>query len=195
MLGFGLFLFGGCSLQSKVSPVSKYRLDISTDTAVSKVEGCREKVLRLGMIESSPLLDGRNIYYSTGSGQTYTYTKARWVESVNLQLINLIETSITKKAIFKDVIPLRSLAKNDLLLESSVYDFSQTIHEDGSTTLRLSVKFVLLQQYERNIVATKFFEMQQREEKGNIEGALKGYNTLVAKLLQELNGWLEESCL
>jgi ABC-type uncharacterized transport system auxiliary subunit len=195
MLGFGLFALGGCTLQSKVPPASKYRLEVSTDVARSDVKACQEKVLRLGMIENSPLLDGRNIYYSTDSGQTYTYTKARWIEPVSQQLVSLIETSITKNAIFKDVIPLRSLAKNDLLLESSIYDFSQTIHEDGSTTLHLSMKFVLLQQYERTIVATKFIELQQREEEGNIESALKGYNLLVARLLQEMNSWLEESCL
>lgn len=195
MFGFGLFVFGGCTLQSKVPPVSKYQLEVSTDGALSEVEGCKEKVLRLGMIENSPQLDGRNIYYSVESGQTYTYTKARWAEPVSRQLANLIETSITKKAIFKDVIPLRSLAKNDLLLESSIYGLSQTIHEDGSTTLHLSMKFVLLQQYERTIVATKFIELQQNENEGNIEGALKGYNLLVARLLQEMNSWLEESCL
>lgn len=195
MLGFGLFGLGGCSLQSKVPPVSKYRLEVSTDVARSDVQSCQKKVLRLGMIENSPLLDSRNIYYSTDSGQTYDYTKARWIEPVSQQLASLIETSITRKAIFKDVIPLRSLAKNDLLLESSIYDFSQTIHEDGSTTLHLSMKFVLLQQYERTIVATKFIELQQNENEGNIVGALKGYNLLAARLLQEMNSWLEESCL
>jgi len=195
MLGLGLFGLGGCSLQSKVPPTSKYRLEVSTDVARADVQSCKEKVLRLGMIENSPLLDGRNIYYSTDSGQTYDYTKARWIEPVSQQIAGLIETSITRKAIFKDVIPLRSLAKNDLLLESSIYDFSQTIHEDGSTTLHLSMKFVLLQQYERTIVATKFIELQQNEKEGNIEGALKGYNLLVARLLQEMNSWLEESCL
>lgn len=193
-MGFGPFIFDGCSIQSKVPPSTKYQLDVATDTAATEAEGCRDKVLRLGMIESSLILNASNIYYSVDSGPTFTYTRARWVEPLTQQLAKLIETSITKRALFKDVIPLRSLAKNDLLLESSIYDFSQKIHEDGTTTLYLSMKFVLLREYERTIVATKFIEMEQKEQNGDIEGALKGYNMLVAQLLKETNSWLEESC-
>lgn len=194
MAGFGLFVLSGCSLQTNVPPSSKYQLDVSTDVPALKESGCSDKVLRLGMIESSALLSGNNIYYSADNGQSYIYTKARWIEDVNDQLANLIERSITKRDIFKDVIPLQSLAKNDLLLETNIYDFSQKIHDDGTTTLHLSVKLVLVEAYTRNIVATKFFERQKEEKEGNIKGALQGYNDLVAQLLQETNSWLEESC-
>lgn len=185
---------GGCTLQNKVPPVSKYQLDVSTDVTATEVDGCKDKVVRLGLIESSVLLSGRNIYYSTDDAQSFSYTKARWIEPLNNQLANLIEQSITKREIFKEVIPIRSLARNDLMLESSIYDFSQKIHADGTTTLRLSMKFVLMQQYERTIVATKFFDISHDEKEGNIEGALKGYNILVKQLLEETNSWLEESC-
>jgi ABC-type uncharacterized transport system auxiliary subunit len=194
LFGLGLFMLGGCTLQNKVPPVSKYQLDVSTDVTATEVEGCKEKVVRLGLIESSVLLSGRNIYYSTDDAQSFSYTKARWIEPLNNQLANLIEQSITKREIFKEVIPIRSLARNDLMLESSIYDFSQKIHADGTTTLHLSMKFVLMQQYERTIIATKFFDISQDEEEGNIVGALKGYNTLVQQLLEETNSWLEESC-
>lgn len=192
--GLVLFTLGGCSLQSKVPPTSKYRLNVSTDAPASGVEGCKEKVLRLGVVESSTLLNSHNIYYRADNGRSYIYTKARWIEDVNHQLANLIERSITKRAIFKDVIPLQSLAKSDLLLETNIYDFSQKIHDDGTTTLHLSVKLTLVEPYSRSIVAARFFEMKKEEKEGNVEGALKGYNTLVSQLLKETNSWLEESC-
>ena len=102
--------------------------------------------------------------------------------------------SITETAIFKDVIPLRSLAKNDLIFEMNIYDFSQKIHADGSTTLHLSVKLRVIEQYSRKIISTKLFDMEQKEKEGNVEGAIKGYNILVSKLMRETNSWLEESC-
>jgi ABC-type uncharacterized transport system auxiliary subunit len=194
VLGLSLFVLSGCSLQTKVPPSAKYRLDVPTDVAAVKESGCRDKVLRLGLIESSTLLNGQNIYYSADSGQSYLYTKSRWIEDVNHQLANLLERSITKRAVFKDVLPLQSLAKNDLLLETNIYDFSQQIHDDGTTTLHLSAKLVLVESYTRNIVSTKFFEMQKKEEEGNIKGAIQGYSALVSQLLQETNSWLEASC-
>jgi ABC-type uncharacterized transport system auxiliary subunit len=194
VFGLCLFVLSGCSLQTKVPPLSKYQLDVSTDVPAVKESGCSDKVLRLGLIESSALLNGQNIYYSADNGQSYIYTKSRWIEDVNHQLANLLERSITKRGIFKDVIPLQSLAKNDLNMETNIYDFSQKIHDDGTTTLHLSVMLVLVESYTRNIVATKFFEMQKKEEEGNIKGAIQGYNALVSQLLQETNSWLEESC-
>ncbi|MGB5965105.1 MAG: ABC-type transport auxiliary lipoprotein family protein [Sulfurimonadaceae bacterium] len=190
----GVVIFNGCSIQNKVPPAAKYSLSVDLDVNATQESLYKEQVLRIGPIESSPLLSGRNIYYSSDNGQSYHYIKARWMENVNNQLSNLIMRSITKTAIFKDVVPLRSLAKNDLILEINLYDFSQVIHDDGTTTLHISLKMRLVEQYTRRVVTTQLFEMEQIEQEGNVEGAIKGYNTLVSKLLSEMNSWLQQSC-
>ena len=190
---FSLIFIGGCSLQSTVPAASKYSL--SADYKVDVVQNSQfsDKVIRLGVIESSALLNSSSINYTSDNGQSYSYTKARWNEGVSKQLGNLLMRSIAKTKIFKDVAPLRSLAKNDLILELNIHDFSQHIHEDGSTTLHLLVKLRVIEQYNRKIVATKLFDMKQKEQEGNIDSTIKGYNILVSKLLVETNSWLEAS--
>jgi ABC-type uncharacterized transport system auxiliary subunit len=190
-----LFFMGGCSLQTTVPAISKYSLNDDYDVKAVENSHFGDKVIRMGVIENSALLSGTNIYYSSDNGQSYSYTKARWSEGVNSQLGNLMMHTITKTKIFKDVLPLRSLARSDLILEMNIYDFSQQIHTDGTTTLHLSVKLRVVEEYSRKIIATKLFEMEQNENEGNIEGALKGYNKLVVKLLSETNSWLKESSL
>lgn len=194
LFGFSLLFIGGCSLQTTVPPTSKYNLN--TDNVVKVIANSKfnEQVIRMGVIEGSALLSGTNIYYTSDNGQSYSYTKARWNEGVSKQLGTLMMRSITKTTIFKDVVPLRSLAKNELIFEMNIYDFSQQIHADGSTTLHLSVKLRVIEQYSRKIIATKLFDMEQKEKEGNVEGAVKGYNKLVSQLLRETNNWLEESC-
>ncbi len=193
-MGIGLLFMGGCSLQTTVPAVSKYSLHI--DDGIKKTTDSRfsEQVIRMGVIESSALLNGTNIYYTADNGQSYSYTKARWEEGVSQQLGELMMHSIAKTGIFKDVIPLRSLAGNELILEVNIYEFSQKIHNDGSTTLRLTVKLRVVDAYNRQIIATKLFDMEEEEKEGNIEGAMKGYNKLVSQLLRETNSWLETSC-
>ncbi len=187
-------LFSGCSLQNKVPPTSKYLLKVKGDNTVATSKGCQEKVLRIGLVESPMLLNTNDIVYETDNGRSYSYTKARWMASVNEQLSNLLTRSITQQKMFKDVIALKSYAKNDLLLESSIYAFSQTIHEDGSSTLNVSVKFVLLEQYRRNIVASKLIELEREGVEGSVEGAVKGYAEMIDELLAEVNLFLNTSC-
>ena len=189
-----LMLFSGCSLQNKVPPTSKYLLKVRDDNTVAAAQGCQEKVLRIGLVESPILLNTNDIVYETDSGRSYSYTRARWMATVNEQLSNLLIRSITRQKMFKDVIALKSYAKNDLLLESSIYAFSQTIHEDGSSTLSISVKFVLLEQYRRNIVASKLVELERKDVEGSVEGAVQGYSKMADELLNAVNLFLNTSC-
>ena len=187
-------IFLGCSLQTTVPASSKYTLNAKVEVKATTESRFKEKVLRVGQMESSALLGGRSIYYEVENGRSYSYTKARWLESVPQQLSNLIMISVTKTEIFKDVIPFRSLAKNDLILETSLYTFTQTIHEDGSSTLNVAMKVRLVEQYSRKIIANKLFELKKEGVSGDSEGATNGYNELSAQLVLEINSWLQESC-
>ena len=187
-------IFLGCSLQTTVPASSKYMLNTNIEISATEESRYKEKVLRVGQMESSALLGGRSIYYEVENGRSYSYTKARWLESVPQQLTNLIMISLTKTEIFKDVIPYRSLAKNDLILETSLYTFTQTIHEDGNSTLKVAMKVRLVEQYNRKIIANRLFELKKEGVKSNSEGATDGYLELSEELLREINSWLKESC-
>ncbi len=187
-------IFLGCSLQTTVPASSKYMLNGNVEVKAIAESRYKDKVLRVGRMESSALLAGRSIYYEVENGRSYSYTKARWLESVPQQLTNLIMISLTKTEIFKDVVPFRSLAKNDLILETSLYTFTQTIHEDGSSTLNVAMKIRLVEQYSRKIIANRLFELKKESVKGDSVGATEGYQKLSEQLLSEINSWLEESC-
>ena len=187
-------IFLGCSLQTTVPASSKYLLNAHVDVTPTAQSRYKDKVLRVGRMESSALLAGRSIYYEVENGRSYSYTKARWLESVPQQLTNLIMISLTKTVIFKDVVPFRSLAKNDLILETSLYTFTQTIHEDGSSTLSVAMKVRLVEQYSRKIIANRLFELKKEGVKGDSVGATDGYQELSDQLLIEINSWLEDSC-
>jgi len=191
MTAFILLSMTGCSLQTTVPPISKYALNVHPK--ITKVEKSRysDKVIRMGVIESSPLLSGTGIYYQTDKAESYTYTKTRWNESVTKQLESLMMHTLSKSGLFKDVIPFRSLAKNDLIFEMNIYELSQVIHDDGSSTMRLAVKLRVVEQYSRKIVATKLFEREVKDDQGNVAAALRGYDKMVSALMRETVTWLE----
>jgi len=186
-------IISGCSLQTTVPASSKYLLNVDVTCKPVVKSSFSDKVIRIGQMESSAILSTRSIYYSVDEGRSYSYTKARWMETVPKQLTNLMMLSLTKTAIFKDVIPFRSLANNDLILESSLYTFTQTIHEDGTSSLQITMKVRLVEQYSRKIVASKLFEFKEDGVSGDAKGAIAGYSRLTTKLLKDVNTWLEES--
>lgn len=183
----------GCSLQSTVPPTAKYSLNADPEIPLIKESAFKEKVIRMGVIESPTMLAGTTIYYTTDSGESYAYTKSRWNESVTAKISNAMIETLSKSHLFKDVIPFRSLAKNDLILEINIYDFSQVIHDDGSSTVHMAVKLRVVEQYSRKIVASKLFEHSINDLDGNVQGAIKGYNQLLKSSLEETVKWLQKN--
>jgi len=190
---FGM-LFLGCSLQTTVPASAKYMLKVKAQAKTATSSCYKNEVIRMAEVESSAMFSGRSIFYSSDDTQSYSYTKARWMESINKQFATLIMRSVTQTEIFKDVVPFRSRAKNELIFETGIYDFSQVIHKDGTSTVSLMVKVRIVEQYSRKIISNKTFTFTKSGLSGNIEGALNGYNTVVSELLKAINQWLLESC-
>ena len=186
-------LFMGCSLQTTVPPMAKYSLDIDFQKASAPHGPYSDKVVRIAQLESSTMLNGRMIVYTADNGQSYSYTKARWMESVNRQVSNLMIRSMTNSGLFKDVIEYRSKAKNDYLLEASIYDFTQRVHDDGSSDVHFIIKVRLLEQYSRKIVKNHTCEYSEKGLEGNVKGAMKGDDILMKKYLVSLKQWLSEA--
>ena len=191
-VGMLFLVFAGCSLQTTVPAVSKYSLDVTPNIKEVKNSPYRDKVIRMGVLESLPSLSGTTIYYTTDSAESYSYTKSRWNESVSIQLERLLNRSLSKSKMFKDVVPFRSLANNDLIFEINIYEMTQVVHDDGTSTMGLGIKLRVVEQYSRKIIATELFEKEITEEEGNVKGALKGYNSLVSDLLVETQTWLKQ---
>ena len=172
--------------------MAKYQLDMPLEKTEHVKGPYSDKIVRMEQLESSTMLSGRMIVYTADNGQSYSYTKARWMESINRQLSNLMMRSLSKSGIFKDVIAYRSKAKSDYLLETGVYDFSQKVHDDGTSEVHLMIKVRLVDRYSRKVLSSRTFEYTETGLQGNVEGAIKGYNQLVQKYLKALNSWLSK---
>lgn len=194
MAGSLVLLMGGCTLQKSVPPVSTYRMTADVKEATYESRGCRDKTLRIALLEGSDLLRSRTIYYADDASKQYGYTRARWVESPSQQLRYLLEHSATESGLFKGVIPYRSLAKNDLLLETNVKTFLQVIHDDGGSDVYLSMDLSLIDQFSRKILATKQVVLSKEAASADVEGAVGAFNALAAEAMSETNRWLNDEC-
>jgi ABC-type uncharacterized transport system auxiliary subunit len=186
-----LIAFGGCTLTREVPPSQGYHLE---DVNVSPVgKQCDNRVIRVSFIQGAQWLQGTSIHYGGTDGKTYTYLRARWEQPPLEQLQQIVESSIIQSGLFTGVIPYRSLAKNDLLLELHVISMTQTIDERGHGKTELMLYGVLVDQYSRRILSQKTFRYDRTGE-GDAQSAVDAWNGDVRIFIPAMIAWLQEAC-
>jgi len=189
-----LLLFGGCSLQTTVPSVKMYRLDAALDADHYSSSGCRDKIIQIALFEGTALLRRQSIYYSDEDSRHYSYTKARWSENPNSQLLHLYERSISANGLFKGVIPYKSQAKNDWLFESYVHEFTQVIKKDGTSDIRVSIDHAIIDQVSREVLSVNKIVLSQTGVNSDVQSAVEAFNTLLETSLRQTNVWLNREC-
>ncbi|MHC3995191.1 ABC-type transport auxiliary lipoprotein family protein [Thiomicrolovo sp. ZZH C-3] len=187
-------LIGGCSVTREAPPVQSYRLDGGAMITVAGAEGCHERVIRIALIEAPQWLEGTAIHYAGTDHRFYRYTRARWEQSPVQQIQQMIEKSVIESALFDGVVPYKSLAKNDWLLEVRIEQMLQTIGETGAGETELMLYAVLVDQYSRRILAQKSFTYRQQSSAADVRSAVKGWNEGVSAFKTALIAWLAQQC-
>jgi len=187
-------LFGGCSLTREAPPVQSYRFDGGEKIAPVTGEGCKERVIRIAIIEAPQQLQGTAIYYAGTDHRFYRYTRARWEASPVQQFQQLIEKSVIESGLFDGVVPYKSLAKNDWLLEVRIEQMLQTIDAAGEGKTELMLYAVLVDQYSRHILAQKTFVYRQESTKADVQSAVQSWNEGATAFKEALVAWLAQQC-
>ncbi len=193
LIGIILF-FGGCSLQTTVAPVKMYRLNAPLDTEHYGSKGCQDKIIRIALLEGTNILRRQSIYYSDDDSGHYSYTRARWSENPSSQILNLFERSISANGLFKGVIPYKSQAKNQWLLENNIHEFMQVIKKDGTSDIYLKMDLTLVDEYSKEVLSVKKIALSKIGVDANVKSAVLAFNELIERSLDLTNVWLDETC-
>ena len=185
-------LLGGCSLTREIPPSQSYTLQSAPVAPVA--ERCGERVLRIALLRGPQWLEGTAIHYAGTDGKTYTYTQSRWQQPPLEQLQQIVERGVIESGLFSGVIPYKSLAKNDLLLEVRVERMAQAIDAQGRGETQLMLYAVLVDQYDRRILAQKLFRYEHTSETGDAQSAVDGWNEGVGAFVPALIAWLQQEC-
>lgn len=188
-----LFL-SGCSLTREVPPSVTYRLDPQNSLEISLEQGCREKVIRITLVQSPQSLRSDSIYYSDTHAKSYQYTRARWQTAPAEQFQQIIESAVTGSELFKGVIPFKSLAKEDWLLEVRLEAMDQQIADDGSSTTVLRLYAVIIDRYSREILAEKRFIHTEDSEISDVMTAVASWSRATGAFEEALTLWLASEC-
>lgn len=185
-------LIGGCSLTRDVPPEQSYQLVVEAARAGEPV--CADRVIRVALLQAPQWLFGNAIYYAGEQNKFYRYTQARWEEPPVGQLQILTEKSLIEGGQFRAVIPYKSLAKNDWLLEIRIEQMLQHIDARGKSRTELMLYGVLVDQYSSTVVAEKTFQYERTDEQGNVQSAVNAWQEALGTYQRDLLTWLHSQC-
>lgn len=188
-----LVVLGGCSLTREVPPVQYYRLGAPEAASVSPAV-CADRVLRVALLQAPQWLFGTAIGYSGTDHRRYVYTRAAWESSPVDQLQQLTEKRIIEAGLFGGVIPYKSLAKNDWLLEVRIEAMQQEIDASGGATQTLMLYAVLVEQFDRRVIAQKTFVHTEQSADADVQHAVDAWSRGTQAYLDALTQWLRHQC-
>lgn len=187
-----LTLLGGCSLMREAPTVTRYQLPTASQIQLPEARGCRDLTFRVAQMQSPVWLRSDAIHYTDDRHRLYRYVKAQWDQPPRDQLQQLIENAVSRSALFKGVVPYKSLARDQWLLELRVEAMLQTIEAEQSS-VELAVAAVLVESYSRQVVDARTFRYRDGAP-ANAVGAINAWSRQSTQMGEALVDWLATHC-
>ena len=186
-------LLTGC-ITKKNPPADIYTISPEWSNKGVRVE--REKksplIIKLSPIRATRALTGNEILYTDSQYSRNSYVYSRWDDTPVKLLLTLFQVNIEESDLFKAVILSTSISKADLLLESTLLDISHHIMDDGTSAGIIRVRFYLIDNTTRTVMATKEFVSNVSASTQNAKGAVEALNKAATNVAHDLVTWLAE---
>jgi ABC-type uncharacterized transport system auxiliary subunit len=186
-------LLAGCSLTREAPPVQGYRLGYDAVPPATSAY-CSDRVLRIALIQAPARMQGTAIFYAGEQNRMYRYTRASWEQPPSDALQQIGEKSLIESGLFKAIVPYKSLAKNDWLLELRLEKMLQQIDAGGEGDTEFMMYGVLVDQYSRKVIAQKRFRYADHNDEANVQSAVDAWSREVQAFQHDLIAWLKGAC-
>ncbi len=186
-----LTVLTGC-VTERLPPTSTYNLypDLNVFHPLKDTEQRTRDILKLGRISSTSAFSGTDIVYSDMRYGQNSYAYSRWSDSPANMLLVIFQEALEKSGGYMAVVPYSSHSRTDLLLESTLIDFSQHINDDGTSNGTVRMRFNLIDNRIKRVIASRDFVTRAPASSVNAIGAVVALNKAVADLTKELVEWL-----
>lgn len=186
-------LLAGCMTQS-IAPADIYTISPEWGNRSARAE--REKksplIIKLAPVRATRSFTGAEIIYTDARHGWNSYAHSRWSDAPVRLLQTLFQVTLGKNGRFGAVVPPTSASKADLLLESTLLDFSHHINEDGTSDGVARVCFYLIDNTTKTVMATKEFASRVSASSQNARSAATALNKAATNVAHDLASWLAE---
>ena len=191
---FVLFcLLAGCAAKN-VAPADIYTISPEWGNPETRAEKEEKSplIIKLAPIRATRDLTGAEIIYTDARYRRNSYARSRWSDAPVRLLQTLFQVVLEENGRFGAVVPYISASKADLLLESTLFDFSHHINDDETSDGVIRVHFYLIDNKTKGVIATKEFASSVPASSQNARSAAVALNKAATNVARELVSWLAE---
>jgi len=171
------------------APVLKvYSLDVPKVQKVAH-SSYKQKVIKVSFPQSLREQMSQKMNFSYSYNDYGTYMNSEWSNHMSKLLQGTVIDVLDRSKIFKTVLPDTTTLKVNYRLESNIFAFEHQVRGKESHSI-VSIQFTLIDADTGKLVKSKRFSYQEATPSVNAEGYASATNVAMARLSQDLVGWL-----
>jgi cholesterol transport system auxiliary component len=188
-------LLAGC-MGKNVPPADTYTIspdwEKSSNQGRMKMKEKNRPIIKLAPIRATRAFTGTDIVYSNIRNDQDSYAYSRWNDAPVKLLPMVFQIALEKSGRFGAVLPATSASKADVLIESTLYDFSHHINADGTSDGVIRIRIYLIKIATKEVIATREFFSRVPASSRNAQGAATALNKAATYVARDLTAWLAE---
>ncbi|RLA04260.1 MAG: hypothetical protein DRQ47_03670 [Gammaproteobacteria bacterium] len=183
-------LLTSCSANKTTPPVEIYTLIpvLNKNEIQLEIGKSESLIISLSPIRASRGLMGPEVVYTDMEHGYNSYAYSRWSDSPARLLELFFQQSLQQVAA---VVPSESISKADLLLEGTLYDFSHQLKNDDTSYGVVRIRFYLIDNKTRVVLATELFSSEVAANTRNAKGATAALNKASNNIAEQLSVWMK----
>lgn len=178
-----------CSVFGPVTSEPATEYEISAVPNIVKHHKAQRGTIAVSLPVTSAMYQSNEMLYSTENYRINRFAKNRWVEPPAQMLQPLLIETLQKTGHFRAVIPLKALAKTDLVLNTQLFAFHQVFFKNSSL-FRLMLRAQLVNEATGAIVTSRSFAIDVPATQQNPYGGVVAANGAVSSILTQLAAWI-----
>ncbi|SIT05684.1 ABC-type transport auxiliary lipoprotein family protein [Neptunomonas antarctica] len=184
-------LLAGCATTT-FPPVDVYTISLLSNYSNDRVEIADHSnvILKVSPVRGArPFTSTAFLYKDTQHGLNH-YAYSRWSDVPVKILQTYFQVALEKSAQFRAVVPTGSVSNADYLLESTLLDFSHHINDDGSSDGVIRVRFYVINNATKTVLATTELVSKVPASLKNAQGAAVALNIAASNVARDLVFWV-----
>ncbi len=192
-LSLSFLLFSACTI--KKPSVTEYRIITNNIILKNKINGCRNKSIKIAQAFSSASLMSTNMDYILENNKTFSYSQSQWKSTPNRAISLEVLKNIRESKLFKYTQNSKTRSKSDLLLETNIEDFTQYYNDDLSISyVKIVISFTLIDIKTNNVIAADTFKVKLDTVSNDAQGGTSALNVALSSVLEQMTQWIGSTC-
>lgn len=182
-----------CTFQN-LPPVVVYAVDPgwSRDAPIQAAKKS-SVIIQIAPVRGGDAFNSTDILYTDQQLRQHSYAYSRWRDAPVRSMQAVLEVTLEKSGLFRTVLPPTSVSRADLLLESTIFEFGHFFAEDGSSKGVVRMRFHLVDNVSRKVVAGKELVAMMEVVTSDAGGAAAAINKAALGVSGDLVVWLGEA--